>query len=145
MPQALAGAVTRSSSKHVTQSQRGGCLPFGRRGRSGGGGGRGGAPRPPPPRSRPPRGGGPFLRRGGAPPGPAPGSPASREQWLVPARSGSSHGKVSMSRTPGEVLKRALTAVAGVLVALTVTAALAHPAGAAGTGGDVLAATATRT
>jgi cell wall-associated NlpC family hydrolase len=50
-----------------------------------------------------------------------------------------------MSRTPGEVLKRALTAIAGVLVALTVTAALAHPAGAAGSGRDVLAETATRT
>src|SRR5205814_4087310 len=70
---------------------------------------------------------------------------ANREQWPVPAGSGSSHGKVSMSRTPGEVLKRALAAVAGVLVALTAIAALAHPAGAADGGSDVLAETATRT
>jgi cell wall-associated NlpC family hydrolase len=47
-----------------------------------------------------------------------------------------------MSRNPGEVLKRALAAVASVLVAVTAVAVLARPAGAAERQSDPLAATA---
>src|SRR5262249_44356376 len=70
---------------------------------------------------------------------------ANRGQWRAPAGSGSSHRKVSMSRIPGEVLKRALAAVASGLVALTVLAVVARPATAGERGGDPLPDTAAQT
>jgi hypothetical protein len=50
-----------------------------------------------------------------------------------------------MSRNPGEVLKRALAVVAGVLVGVAAVAALARPAGAGERESDPLADTAART
>jgi peptidoglycan DL-endopeptidase CwlO len=50
-----------------------------------------------------------------------------------------------MSRTPGEVLKRALATVASVLVAVTAVAVLARPAGAGDRESDPLADTAAQT
>jgi cell wall-associated NlpC family hydrolase len=50
-----------------------------------------------------------------------------------------------MSRNPGEVLKRALAAVASVLVAVTAIAVLARPAGAGDRESDPLADTAAQT